>query len=166
MPEYDRETLKQLKEGRLPFDEVRQMQSSHKDRERFVKMLALAQESVPWSDRILLPYAEHLYVVEKADKSRVVKCDCGYEFGDVRQNWKLQALVYVRDTQEKIDEIYPRLLGCDPQWMHLREFICPGCGTLLEVEAVPPGYPIVFDFQPDIDAFYTHWLGTPLSEAI
>ncbi|CAB3393193.1 acetone carboxylase subunit gamma [Kyrpidia spormannii] len=163
MAEYDLETLRQLKRGELPFHLVHEMQSSHKDSDRFFKMLAIAQESVPWDDRILLPYAEHLYIVDKPDKSRVVKCDCGHEFGDYRRNWKLSALVYVRDTEEKINEIYPNMLGCDPEWMHLREYICPGCGTLLEVEAVPPGYPVVFDFQPDIDTFYEKWLKKPLN---
>ncbi|MBY9015712.1 MAG: acetone carboxylase subunit gamma, partial [Candidatus Lokiarchaeota archaeon] len=41
----------------------------------------------------------------------------------------------------------------------LREFFCPNCFTLLDVEAVPPGYPIIFNFLPDIDAFYEKWLG-------
>lgn len=164
MREYDLETLRQLKKSELAFEKVHEMQSSHKDQGRFLKMLEIAQELVPWKDRILLPYAEHLYVVEKPDKSRIVKSDCGYEFGDVKQNWKLSALVYVRDTKEKINEIYPDKLGCDPEWMHLREYICPGCGVLLETEAVPPGYPIVFDFQPDIDAFYEKWLKQSLSK--
>ncbi|MCX7171152.1 MAG: acetone carboxylase subunit gamma, partial [Proteobacteria bacterium] len=26
----------------------------------------------------------------------------------------------------------------------------------------PPGYPIVHSFQPDLEAFYTHWLKRPL----
>jgi acetone carboxylase gamma subunit len=34
--------------------------------------------------------------------------------------------------------------------------------TQLEVEAVPPGYPVVFDFLPDIDTFYEKWLGKPV----
>ena len=80
MPEYNRQTLKQLKHGELPFEQVRAIQSNHKDKQRFFEMLALAQEAVSWSDRILIPYAEHLYVVEKSDRSRVVKCDCGHEF--------------------------------------------------------------------------------------
>jgi acetone carboxylase, gamma subunit len=50
----------------------------------------------------------------------------------------------------------------DPRWMELREVICPGCTTLLEVEACPPGYPIVHDFQPDLEGFYRDWLGQPL----
>jgi acetone carboxylase gamma subunit len=33
------------------------------------------------------------------------------------------------------------------------------------VEAVPPGYPVMFDFAPDIDAFYTHYLGRPPPDA-
>ena len=44
----------------------------------------------------------------------------------------------------------------------IREFICPGCGTLLEVEAVPPGYPVTFDFLPDLEGFYEQILGRPL----
>jgi acetone carboxylase gamma subunit len=53
------------------------------------------------------------------------------------------------------------MMHSDPEWMELREFYCPGCFALLEVEAVPPGYPVLFDFQPDIDGLY-EWLGLPL----
>jgi acetone carboxylase gamma subunit len=54
------------------------------------------------------------------------------------------------------------MMGSDPDWMELREFYCPRCRRQLEVEAVPPAYPLVFDFQPDLDAFYDDWLGQPL----
>jgi acetone carboxylase gamma subunit len=27
---------------------------------------------------------------------------------------------------------------------------------------VPPGYPIVHDFLPDLEGFYEHWLGREL----
>ena len=50
----------------------------------------------------------------------------------------------------------------DPQWMEIREFICPECGTLHEVEAAAPGYPVVHDFEPDLEGFYREWLGRPL----
>jgi acetone carboxylase gamma subunit len=46
--------------------------------------------------------------------------------------------------------------------MELREFYDPNDGTLLHVEAVPPGYPIVHNFEPDLEAFYNEWLGRPL----
>ena len=131
----------------------------------FRAMLALHQEAVAWDDRILIPYGEHLYVVQKPDGRRVVKCDCGHEFCEVERNWKLEALVHLRDTAESLRELYPAPMHCDPEWMNLREYLCPGCATLLEVEAVPPGYPVVFDFQPDIDGFYRDWLGEPLDPA-
>ena len=51
-----------------------------------------------------------------------------------------------------------------PQWMEIREFICPACGTLHEVEACAPGYPIVHDFEPDLEGFYRDWLKQPLVE--
>ena len=65
MTTYDRETLKQLRAGELPFENVHEIQSAHKDPTRFTEMLAIAQATVAWDDRILLPYAEHLYIVEK-----------------------------------------------------------------------------------------------------
>lgn len=101
----------------------------------------------------------------KENGERVVKCDCGHEFCEYTTNWKLHALVYVRKTEEKLQEVYPRFMGCDPNWMVLREYYCPGCQTQLEVEAVPPGYPIIFDFQPDIDAFYEKWLNREVPTA-
>ena len=52
----------------------------------------------------------------------------------------------------------------DPAWCEIREFYCPGCGAQLEVENVPPGYPVSFDFLPDIDGFYAEWIGKPLSD--
>lgn len=161
MPVYDRKTIEDLIDGRLPMEKLLEMMRSFKDPDRFDKYLAILQERVPWEDKILLPYGLHLYIVRKPDGSRVIKCDCGYEFGDYKQNWKLNALIYVRDSEEKLNEIYPKLMYSDPEWMVLREYYCPGCYTQLDVEAVPPGYPIIFEFEPDIDTFYNEWLGRP-----
>lgn len=158
MPTYDETTLADLLDGQLPFEQVHAILSAFKDADRFDKMLAIHQKRVPWSERILLPYGMHLYIVQKDDASRVTKCVCGCEFGDYRRNWKYQALVYVRDSEEKQREVYPAMMHAHPDWMVLREFYCPGCMAQLEVEAVPPGYPLIFDFQPDIDAFYRDWL--------
>ena len=162
IPSYDRSTLEELLDGKLPWPQMHTIMSSFKDPDRFDKMVAIHQSRVAWKDRILLPYGENLYIVQRPDGGRVVKCACGHEFGDYRQNWKLEALIRVRETQDEIDELYPRMMAANAEWMQLREFICPGCKALLEVEAVPPGYPILFDFQPDLEAFYTQWLGRNL----
>jgi len=160
-----KEVLKDLIAGKLDWPRVKQIMSSPKDADRFQKYLSLAQERVKWPEKILLPMGEHLYVVAR-DGARFVKCDCGHEFGDWRENWKLNALIYSRDTREKLAEIYPGPRSPDPQWCEIREFYCPGCGAQLEVESVPPGYPITFDFLPDIDAFYEQWLGQPLPDKV
>jgi acetone carboxylase gamma subunit len=164
MTTYDKNTLSKLWEGKLSPEELRPIQSRFKDADRFEKFVEYCKEKVPWDDRILLPFQPHLFIVQKTDGARVIKCDCGREFGDYKKNWKLEARVFVRDTEEAFQEIYPPMMHADPAWMVLREFYCPGCYTLLEVEAVPPGYPIVHDFQPDLEAFYRDWLGKDLPE--
>jgi acetone carboxylase gamma subunit len=177
----DKETLRDLIDEKLPRGQIRAIQSSFKDADRFDKYVSILQERVAWSDPIVLPFGEHLYVVSKKGPSAaeaahgfvegrpqgeparyVVKCECGHEFCDYRNNWKLEALIHVRDTEEKLREIYPEKMSGDPQWNHLREYICPGCKTLLEVEAVPPGYPVIHDFVPDLEGFYRQWLDRDL----
>ena len=64
----------------------------------------------------------------------------------------MKALIYIRDTEEKIEQIMP--YASDPAWSVVREYCCPGCLSQLEVEAVPQGYPVIFDFLPDIEGFY------------
>ena len=81
----------------------------------------------------------------------MTKSRAGFNFGDYRHNWKLKAMIFERDTPELMKEVYPELMGADPRWMTLREYYCPLSYTLLEIEAVPPGYPIVHTFEPDLE---------------
>jgi acetone carboxylase, gamma subunit len=181
----DVEMLRDLMDERLARAQVRTIQSGYKDADRFDKYVEILQEQVPWDDQIVLPFGEHLFVVLKDDGEYlahdersssiasaegsglapgrfIIKCDCGHEFCDYRENWKLEALVYVRETAEDMLEIYPDKMHGDPAWNVLREYFCPGCKTLLEVEAVPRGYPVIHDFVPDLEGFYEEWLGRPL----
>jgi len=160
---YTKEDLKDLFDARLPWDKVMSIMSKPKDDDRFEKYIEILQERVPWPEKILMPMGEHLNVVQKGSE-RIVKCDCGHEFGDWRKNWKLSALIFVRDTPEKMEEIYPGFKSPDPELCEIREFYCPGCGTMLKVDSAPVGYPIVFDILPDIDGFYKEWLGKPLPD--
>lgn len=163
MPSYDKTTIRDLIDGELPWPSTKTIMSSYKDDDRFETYRAILQERVGWPEEILLPLGEHLYIVQ-AENGRVVKCDCGHEFGDYRENWKFNALIRVRGDRESVEEIYPGRYACDPEWMEIREFVCPGCSTLLEVEAAPPGFPMVFDFLPDLETFYRDWLKRPLPE--
>jgi acetone carboxylase gamma subunit len=156
--DVDKKTLERMMEGDLKWEELKPIISGRKDQNRFDKVMEILQEKLNWKEKILLPLHEHLYIVAKEGK-RIVKCDCGYEFGDYQINWKLKCRIRVRDTFESIEKLYPKMMGSDPEWEELREFFCPKCFALLDVEAVPPGYPVIFNFLPDIDAFYEKWLG-------
>jgi acetone carboxylase gamma subunit len=150
-----------LIDGKLAWPAVQELMREAKDSDRFDKYVEILESRVPWDDRILLPLTPVLSIVDKGG-SRVVKCRCGHEFGDYRVNWKLSALINVRDSEESLSEVYVGRELPDPSWVQVREYICPGCGTQLEVEAVPRGCPPDFDFLPDLDTFYENWLGRPL----
>jgi len=153
------EQLERLLENKASEKEIFEAIVSEKDPETsFDAILSYFQQKVPWSEKILLPLSKHLFIVCKNGKP-IVKAACGYEFGDFRINWKVFCKVIVRDSYESLEELYPPFMHCDPEWMEIREYICPGCGKLLAVEAVPPGYPPVFEFLPDIVTFYEKWLG-------
>jgi acetone carboxylase gamma subunit len=78
---------------------------------------------------------------------------CQRDLGNARENYKLGLAFRQRDP----GEIHSSGLGeprytPDPQWCRLVEMFCPGCATLIEVEYLPPGHPITYDIEIDIDA--------------
>jgi len=167
MAKVDKGLVEQLIEGTISREDARSLlKMDQKDPERFWTYLEALQERVSWDDTILLRITDHLYIVRKDGGARVVKCDCGQEFGDYRVNWKLRALIRLRETPEEIQEVYYPAHACpDPEWVVIREFYCPGCAAQLAVEVVPPGYPIVFEMLPDLDRFYQDYVDRPLSDA-
>lgn len=161
MTAYSKEIIADLVNGTLPWPQTKRIMSAYKDDDRFEKYVQALQDRVAWDDPILLPVGDRLFICQSGSE-RVTKCECGHSFGDYRRNWKLQAAIIVRDTEEALREIYPNSDLPDPAWMEIREFICPSCAHLHEVEAAAPFYPIVHDFEPDLDGFYRDWLGKPL----
>lgn len=172
-----REQIEKLVEGKLSTDEIRAAQNESQKADRFELYIQVLQSKVPWTEKIVLPIHEHLFIVQtclrlpvpsgrqtgathrQKDGALIVKAFCGHEFGDYRENWKLKCLMICRDTDEAYAEIINAPAKPDPQYCQYREFICPGCGELLDVEANAPGMPISFEFLPDIHAFYSEWLG-------
>jgi acetone carboxylase gamma subunit len=161
VPQYDSSEIEKLVDGRLPWSRVQEIMKDPKDSDRFEKWVEILQRRVPWDEKILLPLTQNLFIVQKDDE-RVVKCRCGHEFGDYRVNWKLEALIHVRETEKQLYEVYRGREQPDPTWTQIREYYCPGCGAQLEVEAMPRGCPPDFEFLPDLDTFYRSWLGRPL----
>lgn len=159
-----KENIRLLVEGELPLEQIHEMvRMSTKDDDRFFKYLEVLQERVSWADPILARISDHLYVVAKDGGERVTKCDCGYEFGDYRVNWKMNSLVYRRRTTDEINEVFT-VHGPDAEYAEVREFYCPGCQTQLGVEVVPRFYPLVVEVLPDLDAVHAAG-GTPLADA-
>lgn len=148
MPVTDEE-LKDLIDGKLDPQRVRELQSAPKEADRRARMIALYQERVSFEEPIVLPLQENLFVVQ-TEQGKTVRCgQCGHDYGPYTRNWKESALVYERDPQD--GEVYPPANAPDKEWMVAREFYCPGCATLLDTEGVPQGYPFIFNFLPYFD---------------
>jgi acetone carboxylase gamma subunit len=158
----DKDQIEKLIDGTLPWPELRDdVLPDPKDMERFETTIEVLQERVDWDDIILVPLNDHLLVVA-GDDGRTVKAECGRYLCDADENWKLDCEIRVREDQSETAELYPELMTPDSSWtFQIREYFCPGCYALLDVEAVPAGYPIIQKFEPDIDTFYEEWYGEP-----
>lgn len=155
-----KDLLADLLDEKLSRRAVHDIQSGHKDPDRFDTWVALLQERVAYDDPIVLPYGEGLNIVRRReDGELVIRTDAGFDLCRWDENWKMHAVVFVRDTDELYQEIYPKLAHPDGRWQELREYYCPISGHLLDTEAVPPGYPAVHEYLPDIEGFYRGWLG-------
>lgn len=92
---------------------------------------------------------EYLEVVSKEDGNKVIRCiKCGHEFCQAAENYKEHALIWERN----LDDIPFRTpISGEEMFTRYHEFICPGCGTLLEVCLFCPQLdsdePIVWDIQ-------------------
>lgn len=162
---FTKEKVRDLINGTIDDDTYQQMLTRPKDNERFFTYLEILQEQVPWDDKIVLPLGPKLFIVQQpADKRWVIKSWSGHVFCDWNENWKMHALIRVRDTQEKMEELYPKLMAPSVEWQVIREYIDPTSGDLLDVEVPVPWYPVIHDFEPDVDTFYKEWLGVDVPE--
>lgn len=92
---------------------------------------------------------EYLEIVDKKGGRKVIRCiKCGYEFCDAKENYKKYALLWERDPKElPLRSPY----SGESMFFRYQEFICPGCGTLLQVDQYCPELdkddPIVHDIE-------------------
>ena len=82
---------------------------------------------------------------------------CNHTLGSARENYKQGCLVYDRDPREVHLPIVDGQFSFapDPLWVRIVEFYCPGCGTQIETEYLPPGHPITWDIEIDVDSLKT-----------
>jgi acetone carboxylase gamma subunit len=156
----DESQIQKLIDGKLSWDELQSnVLPDPKDPDRFEKVRSVLQDQVEWDETVLVPLNDHLYVVEREDGDRIVKGECGHEYCDADDNWKRACQIRVRESDAEMEQLYPKWQTSDPNWnFQIREFFCPDCYSLLEVDAVPAGYPILQSFEPDIETFYEEWI--------
>src|SRR4029077_11014703 len=79
---------------------------------------------------------------------------CGHSIGSAHQNYKKGCLLYDRDPRE----VHPSIVSGnfnfspDPNWIRIVEFYCPGWGTQVQTEYLPPGHPITADIELDLSS--------------
>jgi acetone carboxylase gamma subunit len=156
------EVTRALVRRELAWPDLLKLMRQPKSPERFDETLRAYQETVGWKEQILLPLGENLFIVAKAGKA-IIKTAAGAELCAWNENWKMKCRVIVRRTPAELSEVFPaQHLTIDTDLVELREFYCPVSGTLLDVDCVPPCYPVEVDFTPDLEAFYSGWLERPL----
>lgn len=79
---------------------------------------------------------------------------CGHALGSAHGSYKEGCLVRDRNPHEVHFPIGPSKefnFSFDPEWMRIVEFYCPHCAVMLENEYLPPGHPLTWDIQLDLD---------------
>lgn len=96
---------------------------------------------------------EYLAIALERERWHCRRCD--RDLGPARSSYKEGLLVYARDPREIhrpiLEESYEYTYAPDPAWCRILEYYCPGCGTLVETEYLPPGHPPLRDIELDID---------------
>jgi acetone carboxylase gamma subunit len=79
---------------------------------------------------------------------------CERVLGPARENYKKGCLLYDRDPREIHAPIVDGKFSFapDPLWVRIVEFYCPGCGTQIDTEYLPPGHPLTHDIEINIDS--------------
>lgn len=161
-PTKSEDVVRALARRELSWKDLLKLMREPKSPHRFEEMIAALQESVGWTEPILLPLGESLFIVAKGKKA-IVKTAAGAELCAWNENWKMKCRVIVRRTRAEMAKVFPaEHLTIDPSLVEIREFYCPKSGTLLDVDCVPPTYPVETDFTPDLATFYRDWLGKEL----
>lgn len=78
---------------------------------------------------------------------------CGRELISARENYKKGCRLAEKNPTDVHNAVIPGSYSFapDPEWCMIVEYYCPGCGTMIENEYLPPGHPLTHDIELDID---------------
>jgi acetone carboxylase, gamma subunit len=104
-------------------------------------------------DQVVIAMTEYLGIGVSDRHWHCRRCD--YDLGPARRSYKEGCLIADRDPREVHPAIGPGAVfnfSFDPRLVRLLEFYCPRCATLIETEYLPPGHPLTWDIEVDVDA--------------
>jgi acetone carboxylase gamma subunit len=91
---------------------------------------------------------EYLRIVGRGAEA-VTACRCGHEIAPASENYKGYVLLREGPVQTAGPWVDPNNVGNDR--FVCREFFCPGCLTLLDVEIAQRGEPLLWDVRLRVD---------------
>jgi acetone carboxylase gamma subunit len=84
--------------------------------------------------------------------------ECGTEINTAREPFVKGCLVYEKPASEVYGPPFPIKSDSesisyapDPDFMRIVEFYCPECGSILSVQYLPPGHPVVNEIELDLE---------------
>jgi acetone carboxylase gamma subunit len=89
---------------------------------------------------------EYLKIVGSGAEA-VTVCRCGHQIGPASENYKQRVLLRESPVQAAGPWVDPHDIGRGK--FVCREFFCPGCVTLLDVEIAQRGEPLLWDVRLD-----------------
>jgi acetone carboxylase gamma subunit len=102
---------------------------------------------------VRIPITEYLDIDLESRRWHCRRCE--RDLAPADESYKTGCLVRARDPREIHFPLGPDPefnFAPDPKWMSIVEFYCPSCATMIEVEYLPPGHPLTWDIQLDVDA--------------
>ena len=162
MTSYSKEVIRDLAAGTLPWPQTRRIMSAYKDDDRFFKIVAVLSGSrglegsdpaadqrsslhLPERRRARDPMRMRPFLWRLSQELEVQRRDqCAQHRGSAARDLSEQ-----RHSRSAMDG-NPRV--------HL-----PRAARCTRSRPAAPGYPIVHDFEPDLEGFYRDWLEKPLS---
>jgi acetone carboxylase gamma subunit len=86
--------------------------------------------------------------LEERDGQYVIQCRCGHAIGPATENYKLHVICNVAPLSKAGPHVNP--YGVGEGRFALREYCCPSCLTLLDVEVALRDEPPRWDLQPAV----------------
>lgn len=134
-----------IEDGELQVDATEALRAELRDRRRGWDGPKEPHRLEPAEGRVLRPLGPELQLRD-ADGARVIACDCGTVLAGAAENWKAGALVH-EDPITAGNLLIPDPSRLTDDHVVMRQFACPGCVRLLDVDLSRSDDPPLWDIR-------------------